>query len=87
MLVNRGTLNRAKYSAQWEVINDFIDEYSLAACISGLRKPYFGYAQAARPKASRKRMLSCAHSRLTKTIETSIQELGNLRQMIFQTIK
>ena len=41
----------AKYSAQWDVINDFIDEYSLAAYISGLRKPYFGYAQAARPKS------------------------------------
>lgn len=41
----------AKYNAQWDTINEFIDEYSLAAYISGLKKPYFGYAQAARPKS------------------------------------
>uniref|UniRef100_A0AAG5D1N9 Uncharacterized protein n=1 Tax=Anopheles atroparvus TaxID=41427 RepID=A0AAG5D1N9_ANOAO len=41
----------AKYNGHWDAINEFIDEYSLAAYISGLKKPYFGYAQAARPKS------------------------------------
>lgn len=38
------------YNTHWEAINAFIDEDALAAFISGLRKPYFGYAQAAKPK-------------------------------------
>lgn len=38
------------YRTHWNAINSFIDEDSLAAFISGLREPYFGYAQAARPK-------------------------------------
>jgi hypothetical protein len=41
---------KALYSEHWEAVNAFIDEDALAAFISGLRKPYFGYAQAARPK-------------------------------------
>lgn len=39
-----------KYNEHWDAINDFIDEYSLAAYVSGLQKPYFGYVQAAEPK-------------------------------------
>lgn len=39
-----------KYKNNWEVINDFIDEDALAAFIAGLSEPYFGYAQAARPR-------------------------------------
>lgn len=39
-----------KYNDHWEAVNDFIDEYSLAAYVSGLQKPYFGYVQAAEPK-------------------------------------
>lgn len=39
-----------KYRNNWEVINDFIEEDALAAFIAGLNEPYFGYAQAARPK-------------------------------------
>lgn len=41
----------ALYNAHWEAINSFIDEYSLAAYMSGLQKPYFGYAQARGPKS------------------------------------
>uniref|UniRef100_A0AAG5CPY3 Gag protein n=1 Tax=Anopheles atroparvus TaxID=41427 RepID=A0AAG5CPY3_ANOAO len=40
----------AKYLAHWDAINSFIDEDALAAFIAGLRAPYFGHAQAARPK-------------------------------------
>lgn len=39
-----------KYNYHWDGINDFIDEYSLAAYVGGLEKPYFGYVQAAKPK-------------------------------------
>lgn len=39
-----------KYKNHWEIINDFIEEDALAAFIAGLCEPYFGYAQAARPK-------------------------------------
>lgn len=39
-----------KYRAHWDAINDFIEEDALAAFLAGLREPYFGYAQAARPK-------------------------------------
>lgn len=39
-----------KYNEHWDAINDFIDEYSLAAYVSGLQRPYFGYVQAAEPK-------------------------------------
>jgi hypothetical protein len=38
------------YKEHWEAINQFIEEDALAAFIAGLRKPYFGYANAARPK-------------------------------------
>jgi hypothetical protein len=38
------------YNANWEAINQFIDEFGLAAFVSGLKKPYFGYAQASKPK-------------------------------------
>lgn len=38
------------YNHAWSAINTFIEEDALAAFISGLRKPYFGYAQAAKPK-------------------------------------
>lgn len=37
------------YAENWEAINRFIDEDALAAFLAGLRKPYFGHAQAARP--------------------------------------
>lgn len=39
-----------KYRSHWDAINDFIEQDALAAFIAGLREPYFGYAQAARPK-------------------------------------
>lgn len=38
------------YRTHWGAINEFIEEDALAAFIAGLREPYFGYAQAARPK-------------------------------------
>jgi hypothetical protein len=38
------------YRQNWQAINQFIEEDALAAFIAGLRKPYFGYANAARPK-------------------------------------
>jgi hypothetical protein len=38
------------YSQSWEAISAFIEEDGLAAFILGLRKPYFGYAQASKPK-------------------------------------
>lgn len=38
------------YNQAWPAISMFIEEDALAAFISGLRKPYFGYAQAAKPK-------------------------------------
>ena len=37
------------YKENWHAITMFIDEDGLAAFISGLKEPYFGYAQAARP--------------------------------------
>ncbi|XP_065080803.1 uncharacterized protein LOC135703485 [Ochlerotatus camptorhynchus] len=37
------------YKNSWQAINEFIDEDCLAAFIAGLREPYFGNAQAARP--------------------------------------
>lgn len=37
------------YAAHWEAVNTLIEEDALAAFISGLRRPYFGYAQAAKP--------------------------------------
>lgn len=37
------------FNDHWEAINLFIEEDALAAFITGLRKPYFGYAQAAKP--------------------------------------
>lgn len=40
----------ATYNDNWASINQFIEEDALAAFIAGLRKPYFGYAQAAKPK-------------------------------------
>lgn len=40
-----------KYNLHWDAINDFIDEYSLAAYMSGLKKPYFGFVQAACPRS------------------------------------
>jgi hypothetical protein len=48
---NIKTLSKQKqnYNENWEAINAFIEEDALAAFISGLRKPYFGYAQAAKP--------------------------------------
>lgn len=39
-----------KYKNNWDAICDFIDADALAAFIAGLKEPYFGYAQAARPK-------------------------------------
>lgn len=41
---------KEKYKNNWSIINDFIEEDALAAFISGLSEPYFGYAQAARPQ-------------------------------------
>lgn len=41
----------ATYYASWNAISTFIEEDALAAFISGLKKPYFGYAQAAKPKS------------------------------------
>lgn len=38
------------YNHSWMAISTFIEEDALAAFIAGLKKPYFGYAQAARPK-------------------------------------
>lgn len=38
------------YNNSWQAICSFIEEDALAAFISGLQKPYFGYAQAAKPK-------------------------------------
>lgn len=38
------------YNEAWGPISNFIEEDALAAFISGLKKPYFGYAQAAKPK-------------------------------------
>lgn len=38
------------YNNSWQAINAFIEEDALAAFLSGLRKPYFGYAQAAKPQ-------------------------------------
>lgn len=38
------------YKDSWNAINTFINEFALAAFISGLREPYFGHVQAARPK-------------------------------------
>lgn len=49
---NIKTLSKQKalFNRYWEAIEAFIEEDALAAFIAGLKKPYFGYAQAARPK-------------------------------------
>lgn len=39
-----------KYKRNWDAINAFIDEDALAAFLAGLKEPYFGYAQAAKPE-------------------------------------
>lgn len=51
LVQNIKTLAKQKeiYKNSWQAINEFIDEDCLAAFIAGLREPYFGYAQAARP--------------------------------------
>lgn len=51
LVQNIKTLAKQKelYRNNWKAINEFIDEDGLAAFIAGLREPYFGYAQAARP--------------------------------------
>lgn len=51
LVQNIKTLAKQKetYKNNWKAINEFIDEDCLAAFIAGLREPYFGYAQAARP--------------------------------------
>lgn len=38
-----------KYARSWEAINAFIEEDALAAFISGLKRPFFGYCQSAKP--------------------------------------
>lgn len=43
------TKQTALYNGNWEAVNALIDEDAIAAFISGLRRPYFGYVQAARP--------------------------------------
>lgn len=40
---------KQKYKDNWDAINSFIEEDALAAFLAGLKEPYFGYAQAARP--------------------------------------
>lgn len=40
----------SSYKQSWDAISLFIDEFALAAFIAGLRDPYFGHVQAARPK-------------------------------------
>lgn len=52
IIQNIKTLAKQKdtYKNHWDAINEFIEEDALAAFISGLSEPYFGYAQAARPK-------------------------------------
>lgn len=40
---------KQKYKDHWDAINAFIEEDALAAFLAGLKEPYFGYAQAARP--------------------------------------
>lgn len=39
-----------EYNTHWAVICKFIDDDALAAFIAGLKHPYFGYAQAAKPE-------------------------------------
>jgi hypothetical protein len=41
---------KQKYQTHWEAINSFIEEDALAAFLAGLKEPYFGYAQAAKPE-------------------------------------
>lgn len=52
LMQNIKTLSKQKenYRKHWEGINEFIEEDVLAAFIAGLYHPYFGHAQAARPK-------------------------------------
>lgn len=52
IMQNIKTLAKQKdnYRKHWEGINEFIEEDVLAAFIAGLSHPYFGHAQAARPK-------------------------------------
>lgn len=52
ILQNMKALAKQKelYNNHWEAISDFLDQECLAAFINGLNKPYFGYAQAAKPE-------------------------------------
>lgn len=43
------TKQKALYANHWDAVNAMIEEDAIAAFISGLRKPYFGYVQAANP--------------------------------------
>lgn len=49
---NIKSLAKAKtiYEEHWEAINAFIEEDALAAFVTGLREPYVGYVQAAKPE-------------------------------------
>ena len=42
--------SKTLYATHWEAIDQFIEEDALAAFLTGLAKPYFGYAQSAKPK-------------------------------------
>lgn len=40
---------KEQYRNHWDAINAFIEEDALAAFLAGLKEPYFGFAQAAKP--------------------------------------
>lgn len=52
IIQNIKTLAKQKdqYRNHWDAINAFIEEDALAAFLAGLKEPYFGYAQAAKPE-------------------------------------
>lgn len=58
----------------WDVINAFIEEDALADFISGLNEPYFGYAQAARPKEHRRRKLTMQRHAGTSSLNIVIYQ-------------
>lgn len=71
-----------KYKMNWDVINDFIDEDALAAFVAGLKEPYFGYAQAAKPKDTED---AYAFLCMFKSKEITVQSMAsNTHQKRFQ---
>lgn len=72
----------ATYNNSWPAINAFIEEDALASFIAGLRKPYFGYAQAAKPRDIEEAYAFLCKFSANELISGNSKKLGNSAQNI-----